>query len=326
MSESSGQSTPPEGQGTPPSDPATPPADAGTPVEQPATAPTEAGPIDGQPEPVADGSSPPEPATRAARPWKIAALVPAIVLPAAAILAGIVIASGSVSSAPAATANRYTAVTTATTPTPPTPPREHLPPGTGALVALVSHPTAMHARPGGPTIKRLATRTVFGSPQVVWVVNYSPKWLGVISSDAGNGRVGWIRTKSVSLARVDYVLKVSLHDHTVSVLRSGRLIHRYTVAIGRPSAPTPTGRFAVTDRLTTGNPSGPYGCCILAISAHAPHAIQDWSGGDRIAIHSTPDTGSIGLPVSHGCLRLTLAEGHWLITHIPLGTPTIIRE
>jgi lipoprotein-anchoring transpeptidase ErfK/SrfK len=30
--------------------------------------------------------------------------------------------------------------------------------------------------------------------------------------------------------------------------------------------------------------------------------------------------------VSHGCLRLTLAEGRWLLSHIPLGTPTIIRE
>jgi len=29
--------------------------------------------------------------------------------------------------------------------------------------------------------------------------------------------------------------------------------------------------------------------------------------------------------VSHGCLRLTLAEGRWL-SHIPLGAPTIIRE
>ena len=80
------------------------------------------------------------------------------------------------------------------------------------------------------------------------------------------------------------------------------------------------------DRLTTGDPSGPYGCCILALSAKAPHAIQGWNGGDRIAIHSTPDTGSIGLPVSHGCLRLTLAEGRWLIDHIPLGTPTIISS
>ena len=96
------------------------------------------------------------------------------------------------------------------------------------------------------------------------------------------------------------------------------------MAIGRPSAPTPRGRFAVTDRLTTGDPSGPYGCCILALSARSPHAIQGWNGGNRIAIHSTPDASSIGHPVSHGCVRLTLAQGRWLLDHIPLGTPTLI--
>jgi lipoprotein-anchoring transpeptidase ErfK/SrfK len=119
-------------------------------------------------------------------------------------------------------------------------------------------------------------------------------------------------------------LKVSLSARQVNVLFNGHVVHRCTVAIGAPDAPTPTGRFAVTDRLNTGDPSGPYGCCILALSAKSPHAIQDWPGGDRIAIHSTPEGWSIGLPVSHGCMRLTLAEGQWLLEHIPLGTPTVI--
>ncbi|HUO72498.1 MAG TPA: L,D-transpeptidase [Solirubrobacteraceae bacterium] len=276
-----------------------------------------------------DATEQPEDAARS-RPsaLKIVAIILATVLPAAAIIAGIVIASESSSSSPSATAKQYTAVATTTTTTPAVPPRprEHLPPGHGTLVALVLHPTTMYTHPGGPAKQRISNRTPFGSSEVVWVVKHSPKWLGVVSADAGNGRIGWIHRSAVSLSRVNYVLKVSLRTHTVSVIRLGRVIHRYDVAIGRPSAPTPTGNFAVTDRLTTGDPTGPYGCCILAISAHAPHTIQGWAGGDRIAIHSTPDTGSIGLPVSHGCLRLTLAQGHWLITHIPLGTPTIIRE
>ena len=269
----------------------------------------------------------PEHSTSRKRPWKIAAIVTAIALPAAPLIAAIVITSGSGNSAPSTIAKQYTAVTnTATTPASPPRPREHLPPGTGTLVALVLHPTTMHATPGGSVVRRIATRTGFGSPQVLWVVKHSRKWLGVISSDAGNGRVGWISRSAVALSRVRYEIRVSLRAHTVSVIRAGRVIQRYDVAIGRPSAPTPTGRFSVTDRLKTGDPAGPYGCCILAISAHAPHMIQGWAGGDRIAIHSTPDTSSIGLPVSHGCLRLTLAEGQWLISHIPLGTPTIIRE
>jgi L,D-transpeptidase catalytic domain len=208
----------------------------------------------------------------------------------------------------------------------PKPSFKPLAPGSGALVALIRHPTDMHSRPGGGVIARVGRKTSFGSTQALWVVRQSGDWIGVISPQAGNGRVGWLRTSTAAFVRVSWAIHVSLHRHQVMVLENGKVRKKYTVAIGRPSAPTPTGRFAVTDRLNTGDPSGPYGCCILALSAKSPHAIQGWGGGNRIAIHSTPDSSSIGLPVSHGCLRLTLAEGRWLLEHIPLGTPTVIRE
>jgi lipoprotein-anchoring transpeptidase ErfK/SrfK len=208
----------------------------------------------------------------------------------------------------------------------PKPSPKPLAPGRGTLVALIRHPTDMRSAPGGHVIASVGRKTSFGSPQALWVVRHSGKSVGVISPQAGNGHVGWIKTSAAVFVRVNWAIHVSLRNRQVTVLENGHVREKYTVAIGRPSAPTPTGRFAVTDRLNTGDPSGPYGCCILALSAEAPHAIQGWGGGNRIAIHSTPETSSIGLPVSHGCLRLTLAEGRWLLQHIPLGTPTIIRE
>jgi L,D-transpeptidase catalytic domain len=201
-----------------------------------------------------------------------------------------------------------------------------LPPGSGALVALVRHPTPLRRSPGGATIARLSTHTSFGSPEAVWVVQHSGRWLGVISTQAGNGHVGWITASATSLSRVGWELKVSLSARRLTVLEYGKVAERYTIAVGAPASPTPTGRFAVTDRLSTGDPGGPYGCCVLALSAVAPHVIQGWDGGDRVAIHSTPETQSIGQDVSHGCMRLTLAEGQWLLDHIPLGTPTLISS
>lgn len=204
-------------------------------------------------------------------------------------------------------------------------PRRLLPAGTGALVAGLTHRTQMRSAPGGGRlIAKVATTTVFGSAQTFWVEHVSGSWLGVISNLAGNNRVGWIPASSASLSRVNWELRASLSKRQLTVLHNGKPMAHYAIAVGAPTAPTPTGRFAVTDRLTTGNPAGPYGCCILALSAQAPHLIQDWSGGNRIAIHSTPETDSIGKPVSHGCMRLTLAEGRWLLAHIPLGTPTLI--
>jgi lipoprotein-anchoring transpeptidase ErfK/SrfK len=202
-----------------------------------------------------------------------------------------------------------------------------LPPGSGAVVAELTKQTVLRTKPGGGSvIGTLGLKTQFDSRTVVWVEHFSGRWLGVVSPIVGNGRVGWIPKSAASLKRVHYELKVSLSQRHVTVLMRGRQVERYLIAIGMPDAPTPTGNFAVTDRLSTHDPTGPYGCCILALSALAPHAIADWSGGNRIAIHSTPETSSIGHNVSHGCMRLTLPEGQWLIDHIPLGTPVLIRE
>jgi lipoprotein-anchoring transpeptidase ErfK/SrfK len=125
---------------------------------------------------------------------------------------------------------------------------------------------------------------------------------------------------------VPWEIKVSLPARRLTVLKGDQVVARYTVAVGAPGAPTPSGRFAVTDRLRTGDPAGPYGCCILALSAQSPHAIQGWTGGNRIAIHSTPETSSIGQAASHGCVRVTLPDGRWLLAHIPLGTPALISS
>ncbi len=256
------------------------------------------------------------------RRWPVALAALAALIPAVPIVAGFVITSANVRAQTERTGG-FDPVTHA----PPAAPRgSGLPAGSGTLVAVVLHSTTMRTAPGGRPLTKLRTRTEFGSPEALWVVEHSPKWLGVISPLAGNGRVGWIPRSAASLTRVRWELKVSLSARRLTVIEDGKVLQRYTVAVGRPDAPTPTGRFAVTDKLATNDPSGPYGCCILALSARSPHAIQGWSGGNRIAIHSTPDTGSIGLPASHGCLRLTLAEGRWLMRHVLLGTPAIITS
>ncbi|MFZ0042757.1 MAG: L,D-transpeptidase [Solirubrobacteraceae bacterium] len=248
----------------------------------------------------------------------------AVLIPAIPIVIGLSLSGGGATANTTPTAvSHFTPVATSKAPSSP---NLLLPPGKGALVALISHSTPLRSSPGGHVYAKLGTHTQFGSPQLLWVARLSGRWLGVVSPQAGNNHLGWISASAASLSRVNWQIKVSLAARQVTVLHFGKAVEHYTVAIGAPSAPTPTGRFAVTDRLTTGDPSGPYGCCILALSAKAPHAIQGWGGGNRIAIHSTPETSSIGHPVSHGCMRLTLAEGRWLLAHIPLGTPTIVAD
>jgi hypothetical protein len=211
----------------------------------------------------------------------------------------------------------YTAVRAASLPT--------RPPGRGPLVAEVLRTTAIRTAPDGRVLARIGTRDEFGSPDALAVERLGPYWLAVLSPFAGNGRLGWVRRDSVLLSRTPYELRASLSARTLTVRYEGRVLRRYTVGVGAPWAPTPLGRFAVTDRLTTGSPGGPYGCCILALSATAPHAIPGWPGGNRIAVHATPDTETIGQPDSHGCLHVTQTAARWLILHVPIGTRIMIR-
>lgn len=199
-----------------------------------------------------------------------------------------------------------------------------LPPGRGALIALVLRRTAMRAAPDGRVLGTVDRRDQFGSPWILLVDRVSSRWLGVVSELAGNGRLGWIPRSAVALGRDPYALRASLSSRQLTVLRNGRVVARYTVGIGAQNAPTPTGHFAVTDRIVTHDLEGPYGCCILALSATAPHAIPGWTGGNRIAIHATPDAETIGEPDSHGCLHVTQEEARRLIDIVPLGTPTVI--
>jgi L,D-transpeptidase catalytic domain len=249
-------------------------------------------------------------------------VVIAVLVALAPIIAGAIITSGTVR----AHADRGLAFTPAAQGSPGAPAESVRTAGSGALVAIVGHPTVMRRAPGGRALARLPTRTPFGSPAVLWVTGRRGRWLGVVSPLAGNARIGWIWQSAARLSRVSWELKVSLSARRLTVLQRGKTVQRFAVAIGVPGAPTPAGRFAVTDRLFTGDPGGPYGCCILALSAKSPHAIQGWSGGNRIAIHSTPASSTIGLRASHGCVQVTLADGRWLLAHIPLGTPTLISS
>ncbi len=201
---------------------------------------------------------------------------------------------------------------------------EALPPGRGALIAEVLVSTNMHVSPRGRVLAAVGPRTEFSSPDVLSVVKVSSGWLGVMSPLAGNGRLGWILESAVVLGRDNYALRASLSSKNLTVLRAGRALAHYTVGIGAPESPTPTGHFAVTDRLLTTDPGGPYGCCILALSATAPHTIPGWTGGNRIAVHATSATETIGQPDSHGCLHVTQAQARWLIYHVPSGTPVTI--
>jgi len=190
----------------------------------------------------------------------------------------------------------------------------------------VTRATALRSRPGGPAIGRVSPRTEFGSPTVLAVVRHRGPWLGVLSAALPNGRIGWISARArLEVHRNAWSVTASLRRRVVVVRRAGRVVDRFPVAIGSPGSPTPTGRFAVTDKLTTGSETSPYGCCILALTGHQTKTPQGWGGGDRLAIHGTNLPSTIGHEASLGCLRAPAAAIRRAVATVPLGTLVTIK-
>jgi lipoprotein-anchoring transpeptidase ErfK/SrfK len=186
---------------------------------------------------------------------------------------------------------------------------------------------ALRAKPGGSPIKTLRARTEFGSKRVLAVAARRGRWLGVSVPDRPNGKLGWIDGRSAAVVRDR--TKVSLRadvSRRVLELRIGRrTVKRMRVAVGRPGSPTPTGRFAVTDKLSGDRFGAYYGCCILAISGTQPNLPAGWGGGNRMAVHGTNAPGTIGTAASAGCLRGGDADLRTLMRRVPVGAPIFIR-
>ena len=187
---------------------------------------------------------------------------------------------------------------------------------------------ALRARPGGPSVKRLSSRTEFGSRRFLAVAAREGRWLGVVSAERPNGRLGWVDGRSWALTayRTPVSLHADLSRRVVELREGGRVVRRFEVGIGRAGYPTPTGRFAVTDKLSGRAYGGTYGCCILALSGRQVKLPPGWPGGDRLALHGTRDQGSIGNAASTGCLRAGDRDLRVLLRRVPLGAPMFIRS
>ncbi len=249
-------------------------------------------------------------------------------LAALALLAGCGGTTAATESAPPAATPRVRhfapqATVTAATPTPAPAARPRR--TARHLVAAVRRPLLLRSRPNGRVLKRLGPRTEFGSPAVLAVAGRAPGWLRVRSAALPNHRTGWIPRGSVALQATDYAIRVDRSARRARLTLRGRTVQAFTVAVGRPGNETPLGRYAVTDKLRPTDPASPYGCCAVALTGHQTKLVPGWPGGDRLAIHNTTATWSIGKAASLGCMRASRRAMERLMRRLPLGTPVTIR-
>lgn len=198
------------------------------------------------------------------------------------------------------------------------------------LIAEVrpGHELALRARPFGPVLAHVGSTTQFGSDRTFGIVRTSRgRWLAVTEAGVASNRIVWVdaRARALRYTSTQLELDVDLSSRTLVVRRGNRVVHEFSVGVGRPGSSTPTGRFAVTDKLSGSAYSPAYGCCILALSAIQPNLPAGWGGGNRVAIHGTLSSSDFGRAVSAGCVHASDADLRYLMSTVPLGTPVVIR-
>ncbi|MFF2876049.1 L,D-transpeptidase family protein [Gottfriedia sp. NPDC057991] len=129
------------------------------------------------------------------------------------------------------------------------------------------------------------------------------------SSSLSNGQLMIINTKTNKL----------------TFYRNGNLLKTFTVATGKSSTPTPTGKFVISNKVKNrpwykgnipgGDPRNPLGNRWLGLSV-----------GTAYGIHGNNKESSIGQSVSSGCVRMHNSEIQWLFEQVNVGTTVIIAN
>ena len=126
------------------------------------------------------------------------------------------------------------------------------------------------------------------------------------------------------------VIVIRRASNLLTLYDGSRYVRQFRVATGQSIYPTPLGVFRIVvmwknpwwypppdpwakgKKPTPPGPGNPLGTRWMGLSAPG------------VGIHGTPESGSIGYSLSHGCIRMLIPSAEWLFDHVTVGTPVYI--
>ena len=196
---------------------------------------------------------------------------------------------------------------------------------TDGLVLHSPEPQVLYAGPGKQPIGVLPA-TELGSPTWVPVVQTSPGWDRVLLPSRPNRATGWIYTAgsagaNLQIRRSQYTIRIQTGARRLSVDDGSESLGTWTVAVGTPGTPTPTGRTFLLALLAPPHPT--YSPLILPLGFHS-NVLSTFGGGPgTVGLHGWPDPSVFGHAVSNGCVRVP-ADALHVLSGLPLGTLVVI--
>jgi hypothetical protein len=114
------------------------------------------------------------------------------------------------------------------------------------------------------------------------------------------------------------LIVVSLEDRKLALVEDGQVKKVYSVAVGKPSTPSPTGTFTIERRVM--NPTYHHSGKTVLPGPGNPVGTR-WMGLSirGYGIHGTNEPHSIGKAASHGCIRMARADLEEFYTLVAVG-------
>lgn len=186
----------------------------------------------------------------------------------------------------------------------------------------VVHPrktVPIYAKPDGRPIAKIKP-TQLGDTWLP-VIDKRAGWVKVLLPSKPNGSTGWLRDAGLDRAVTSYQIRVHLGSMRMSLYFEGRETGSWTIGIGMPSTPTPTGRTFLLGSFV--DPEQDFSPIILPLGAHSPTLDTFGGGPGTVAFHTWPTDDVYGTASSNGCIRVP-PDALDQLTKVPLGTLVLI--
>ena len=146
----------------------------------------------------------------------------------------------------------------------------------------------------------------------------------------------WVKIRHASTAAPNgvkafrSVIVIRRGSNQLFLYRYDHLRRMFRVATGQSAYPTPLGRFTIQVKWRNPwwyppNSKWAKGQKPIPPGPNNPLGTR-WMGltAPGVGIHGTPNPASIGYSLSHGCIRMYIADAEWLFNAVDIGTTVFI--
>lgn len=118
-------------------------------------------------------------------------------------------------------------------------------------------------------------------------------------------------------------IDIDLAHQTLTIFENGQNLGSYKISTGKSSMPTPKGNFTIRNKVLRAYSSTyhlwmPYWMAFTSMG-HGIHELPEWKGGIK------EGESHLGIPVSHGCVRLGVGPAQRVYEWAEIGTPVIVH-